>query len=345
MSRTTLQWRPPPAPAVLALLNDNGICIIQQRQLPLSSVSFILPPHQYPVFVHPHTSLWFYVPTACPSCRPPALCFWPSVIPLSPASTWPLNHQVNLLHQYTTPASAYSLPSPTPVPTQTYSNLLSPVYYVMPTCSAVSGYASKMLCQSKDQILSMCPTHPCSQCIHITMRHVYWLHSQPRIGFSVCAPLIHAANVLTLQQGTYADRIAKDYHMTHTDSWTISKIQQTYLPGPAPGVWHIHHQLPHWLALNPQMIHAGYTYTNQMAPILVWMHSFTQQYTTVATVSFNDNPNNVCKYIFYFSLIQSDNDVMITPSAPGTSHLIHTLLPNSFILWSKWYWRYSLVSQ
>ena len=80
------------------------------------------------------------------------------------------------------------------------------------------------------------------------------------------------------------------------------------------------------------MIHAGYTYTNQMAPILVWMHSFTQQYTTVATVSFNDNPNNVCKYIFYFSLIQSDNDVMITPSAPGTSHLIHTLLPNSFIL-------------
>ena len=129
----------------------------------------------------------------------------------------------------------------------------------------------------------------------------------------VCAPLVRAANALTLQRGTYADHIARDHYTTHPDSWTVSEVRQTYPPGPAPGVRHIHHQLPHQPVLTPHTTHVGYTHTNQMAPVLVRpIHSFARQYATV----------QVC---FLFFSVQSDNDMTITPSPTYTWRVTVTI--------------------
>ena len=75
-------------------------------------------------------------------------------------------------HQYTTPASAYPPPSPTPMPTRTTQIHSHQRIMSRPLALLLPAMHLKMPCQSKDQILGMCPTRPCSQCTHITARHI-----------------------------------------------------------------------------------------------------------------------------------------------------------------------------
>ena len=62
---------------------------------PLSSVSFILPPCQYPVLLRLHTGLCILCAySMSPPRRSPAVRPRPTAIPPSPASTQPLNRRV-----------------------------------------------------------------------------------------------------------------------------------------------------------------------------------------------------------------------------------------------------------
>ena len=108
---------------------------------PLSSVSFILPPCQYPVLVHLHTGLYI-------------LCAY-SMSPLSPSSgTSPTYSDTTLTclytatklpsypsHQYNHPHLCLSSSLAYPNVYSDHSNLLSPAYYVTHTCFIASGYA------------------------------------------------------------------------------------------------------------------------------------------------------------------------------------------------------------